>query len=109
MGKFEITRRKNGEYQFNLKASNGQIILTSEGYTSKSNCIKGVDSVKKYAVIDELYERMSAKNGKLYFNLKSQNGRIVGTSELYESITGRENGILSVKINAPKALVNDYS
>ena len=49
MAKFEITVRKNGEFQFNLKASNGEVILTSEGYTTKSACLNGVESVKKNA------------------------------------------------------------
>ena len=49
MGKFVITVRKNGEFQFNLKASNGQVILTSEGYTTKTACLNGIESVKKNA------------------------------------------------------------
>ena len=49
MGKFVITLRKNGEFQFNLKATNGQVILTSEGYNTKAACLNGVESVKKNA------------------------------------------------------------
>jgi uncharacterized protein len=41
MGKFEVKTRKNGEFQFNLKAGNGQVILSSEGYTTKANCLNG--------------------------------------------------------------------
>jgi len=103
MGKFEISKRKNGEFQFNLKASNGQVILTSEGYTTKSACLNGVESVKKNATDDSKYERKAAKNGKPYFNLKASNGQIIGTSEMYESESGRDNGIESVKKNAPDA------
>ncbi len=47
MGKFIVSVRKNGEYQFNLKADNGQVILTSEGYTTKASCLNGIESVKK--------------------------------------------------------------
>ena len=47
MGKFVITLRKNGEIMFNLKATNGQVILTSQGYKSKDSCLNGVESVKK--------------------------------------------------------------
>ena len=50
MGKFVITVRKNGEFQFNLKASNGQVVLSSEGYTKKESCLNGIESVKKNAV-----------------------------------------------------------
>lgn len=109
MGKFEITKRKNGEFQFNLKAGNGQVILASEGYTTKANCNNGIESVKKNAPIDERYERKEAKNGKPYFNLKATNGQIIGTSEMYESESGRDNGIESVKKNAPDAEIVDLS
>ncbi|MFV0419892.1 MAG: YegP family protein [Dysgonomonas sp.] len=109
MGKFEITKRKNGEFQFNLKASNGQVILTSEGYTTKENCKNGVESVKKNSPLDERYDRLVAKNGKPYFNLKATNGQIIGTSEQYESVASRDNGIESVKKNAPDASVDDLT
>lgn len=109
MGKFEITKRKNGEFQFNLKASNGQVILSSEGYTTKENCKNGIESVKKNSTVDARYDRLVSKNEKPYFNLKATNGQIIGTSELYESVASRENGIDSVKKNAPDAKVEDLS
>ncbi len=79
MGKFLITKRKDGEFQFNLKAGNGQVILTSESYTTKDR--------------------------KRFFNLKATNGQIIGTSEMYESVAGRDNGILSVMKNSPDATI----
>lgn len=109
MGKFEITTRKNGEVQFNLKAGNGQIILTSEGYTTKAACMNGIESVKKNSQDDKRFDRLDAKNGKPYFNLKATNGQIIGNSEMYESVAARENGIESVKKNAPDATIDDKS
>lgn len=109
MGKFVITTRKNGEFQFNLKADNGQVILASEGYTTKSSCTNGVESVRKNGVDDARFERLTAKNGKFYFNLKATNGQVIGTSEMYESAAGRDNGIDSVKRNAPGATVDDQT
>ena len=103
MAKFEITTRKNGEFQFNLKASNGQVILTSEGYTTKAACINGAESVKKNAVEEKRYEKMVAKNGKPYFTLKATNGQIIGQSQMYASERNRDNGIASVMKNAPVA------
>ncbi len=47
MGKFVITKRSNGEFQFNLKANNGQSILSSEGYSTKNACENGIESVKR--------------------------------------------------------------
>ncbi|MFT3934864.1 MAG: YegP family protein [Chitinophagaceae bacterium] len=109
MGKFVITKRKNGEFQFNLKAANGQIILTSEGYTAKPGCENGIESVKKNATEDGRYDRKTSTNGKFYFNLKATNGQIIGTSEMYESESSRDNGIASVKSNAPAATVDDQT
>lgn len=109
MGKFEISSNKNGEYKFNLKASNGQVILSSEGYTTKAACNKGIESVKKNATEDANYERKESKNSKWYFNLKAANAQIIGTSEMYESKAGCENGIESVKKNAPDAQVTDLA
>jgi len=109
MGKFEITKRKNGEFQFNLKAGNGQIILTSEGYTTKTNCQNGIESVKKNSKEDSRFDKKESKNNKYYFNLKATNGQIIGTSEMYESEAGRDNGIESVKKNAPDAAISDLT
>ena len=105
MGKFEVTKRKNGEFQFNLKAGNGQIVLTSEGYTTKSNCTNGIASVKRNSQDDSKFEKKTASNGKAYFNLKATNGQIIGTSQMYESEASRDKGIASVKNNAPDAEV----
>lgn len=109
MGKFEITKRSNGDYQFNLKATNGQVILSSQGYKSKATCENGVDSVRKNAADDSKFERKKSTNAKWYFNLKATNGQVIGTSEMYESEAGMENGISSVKKNAPDAKVEDKS
>lgn len=109
MGKFVITKRTNGEFQFNLKAGNGQTILTSEGYTTKAACSGGIESVKKNASDDGRYDRLESKSGKPYFNLKANNGQIIGASEMYESVSARENGIESVKKNAADAAVDDQT
>lgn len=106
-GKFEIYKDKAGEFRFRLKASNGQAILTSEGYKAKPSCISGIESVKKNASNDALYERKQSATGKFSFNLKSSNGQIIGTSESYETEASRDNGIESVKKNAPDATIDD--
>ncbi|MGN6494610.1 MAG: YegP family protein [Agriterribacter sp.] len=107
MGKFVIATRSNGEHQFNLKAGNGQTILTSEGYSSKANCLSGIESVRKNSQDNSKYDRKTSSNGKYYFNLKATNGQIIGTSEMYESDSARENGIKSVKENARDATVEE--
>jgi uncharacterized protein len=107
MGSFLITKRTNGEFQFVLKAGNGQVILASEGYTTKAACDNGIESVKKNSQDDARFDRLEAKNGKPYFNLKATNGQIIGNSEMYESVAARENGIESVKKNAADADVKE--
>jgi uncharacterized protein YegP (UPF0339 family) len=105
--RFEIIARSNGEFQFNLIAGNGQVILTSEGYAAKASCRNGIESVKSHSPDDVNFERRVAKNGSPYFNLKAGNGQIIGCSQMYSSTSARDNGIESVKINAPSAKVED--
>jgi uncharacterized protein len=107
MGKFVITKRTNGEFQFSLKAGNGQDILASEGYSSKSSCENGIESVKKNAQDAAKFEKKTSSNGKFFFNLKATNGQVIGSSEMYESEASRDNGIASVQKNAPDASVED--
>jgi uncharacterized protein len=109
MSKFVITKRKNGEYQFNLQAGNGQTILSSEGYSTKSNCENGIESVKRNAQDDNKFSRENSTNDKFYFNLKATNGQVIGSSQMYQSEASRDNGIESVKSNAHGASVDDQS
>ncbi len=105
MGKYVIKKGKNNEYYFSLKADNGQVILSSEGYSSKSACENGIDSVKKNSPDDGKYERKKSTNGKHHFNLKAGNNQIIGKSEMYESEAGMNNGIESVKKNGPSSTI----
>ncbi len=106
MGKFVIYNAKDG-YRFRLVASNGEIILKSEGYTTKQNCLKGIASVKQNAPIDARYERKTAINGQYYFNLKAANREVIGTSEMYTTTAARDKGIEAVKRIAPDASIED--
>lgn len=108
MAKFEIYNDKRGEFRFRLKATNGQNILASEGYKSKSACTNGIESVRKNSQDDKKFDRLESK-GSTYFNLKASNGQIIGTSQQYSSSSGSENGIHSVKKNAPSAEIDDLT
>jgi uncharacterized protein YegP (UPF0339 family) len=107
MGKFEINKDKSEQFRFNLKASNGQVILSSEAYTSKTSCENGIFSVRKNSQDDGKYDRKTAKDGRSYFNLKASNGQVIGSSEMYSSTSAMENGVASVMKNAPEAAVED--
>ena len=102
-GKFELKVAKNGKYHFNLLAGNGQIILQSEMYESKSAAENGIASIKKNAADDARYERKEAKDGSPFFTLKAANHQVIGQSEQYSSKSAMENGIQSVMKNAPDA------
>lgn len=107
-GKFELKSSK-GQFMFNLKAGNGKIVLTSERYTSKSGAMNGIESVKKNAKLDGQYDRLESKKGEPYFVLKAKNNEPIGRSEMYSSKSAMENGIASVKENAPSAKVEDLT
>jgi len=108
-GKFEISLSKNDKYLFNLKAGNGQVILSSQMYESKASALNGVESVKTNGGNDARFERATSTAGQPYFTLKAANGQVIGRSEMYSSTTAMENGIQSVKNNAPDASVVDLT
>ena len=116
MGKF-VVKQTNTGFKFDLKAGNGEVIATSEVYTTESACLKGVESVKNNApaaVEDQTvagyetlkhpkYEVYTDKAGEFRFRLKAKNGEIIATSEGYKAKPSCLNGIESVKKNAPEA------
>jgi uncharacterized protein YegP (UPF0339 family) len=108
-GKFDLKQSANGQFHFNLKAGNGQVILSSEMYTSKSGAENVIDSIRRNAPLDERFERKTSSAGDPYFVLKAGNGEIIGKSEMYSGPAAMENGIASVKTNAPNATVDDLT
>jgi uncharacterized protein len=108
-GKFEVKTAKSGQTHFNLLAGNGQIILQSEMYESKASALNGIASIQKNAGMDDRYDRLVSKSGKPYFVIKAGNHQVIGQSQQYESEAGRDNGIESVKKNAPDGEVVDLT
>ena len=117
MGKFVI-RTVNSGIKFDLKATNGQVILTSEVYTTKAACRNGVESIMKNAPVANVedqtvegfetvthpkFEMYQDKAGEFRFRLKARNGEIIGVSEGYTSKANCVNGVESVKKNAAEA------
>ena len=109
MGKFEIKSSGSDKCMFNLKANNGQVILTSQSYASMDGCKNGIESVRKNSQSDAQFERKTAKDGSPFFTLNATNGQVIGQSEMYSSKEAMENGIASVKKNAPDAEIVDNS
>lgn len=108
-GKYILKNTSEGQFMFNLKAGNGEVILTSERYTTKANAENGIESVRTNSIIDERYDRLTAKDGSPYFVLKAANGQVIGNSEMYSSTAARDNGIKSVKTNGPDSPVEDLT
>ena len=119
MGKFVVKATKTG-FVFNLKAGNGEVIATSEVYTTEAACMKGVESVRKNAaeakledqtvaevaaVTNPKFELYTDKAGEFRFRLKARNGEIIAVSEGYKAKASCLNGIDSVRRNAPDAAV----
>ncbi len=107
--KFVLSKSKNGKFMFNLKAANGEPILSSEMYESKSGAQNGIESVKANAPLAERYEKLASKKGEPYFVLKAGNHQVIGKSEMYSSESARDGGIASVKKSAPGAKVEDLA
>ena len=114
MGKFVVRETKTG-IKFDLKANNGEVILTSEVYRSERSCLKGVASVQRNAPVAAIedqtvegyakekcpkFEIYTDKAGEIRFRLKATNGQIIGVSEGYKAMASCTNGIASVKKNA---------
>ena len=108
-GKFEIKKSKNEKFFFNLLATNGQIILSSEMYEAKASALNGIESVKKNSSEDARYERLTGKDGSPYFTLKASNGQVIGQSQMYSGEKARDGGIDSVKNNGPVAVLDDQT
>ena len=116
MGKFVVKETSTG-VKFDLKAGNGEVIATSEVYTTEAACMNGIESVRNCCAgeiedqtVEEIvqvkhpkFEMYLDKAGEYRFRLKARNGEIVATSEGYKAKTGCLNGIESVKKNAPDA------
>ena len=116
MGKFVVKETATG-FKFDLKAGNGEVIATSEVYTTKAACLNGIESVKNNCVggvedqtVENFetvkhpkFEMYEDKAGEFRFRLKAKNGEVIATSEGYKAKKSCENGIESVKKNAPEA------
>ena len=119
MGKFVI-RNTNTGVKFDLKASNGEVIATSEVHSCLDACRNGVESVKKNAPVANVedqtvegfetvknpkFEIYEDKGGEFRFRLKAANGQVIAVSEGYKALASCKNGIESVVKNAPEAEV----
>lgn len=105
-GRYDL-RRSGSQFFWNLKAENGERILTSEMYNTKQAAEVGIYSCRVNSPHDGNYDRRVAANNQTYFVLKAANGEIIGRGETYSSVAARESGIASCKVNGPSAVNED--
>jgi uncharacterized protein YegP (UPF0339 family) len=99
---FEVFRSdKDGKYYFRLKAQNGETVLSSQAYTAKRGCMRGIKSVKKNAADSSRFVEMPSADGRFFFVLRAANFQVIGTSQIYSTASGVRAGIESVMQNAP--------
>ena len=108
-GKFELKKGRSGKFSFNLKAVNGQVILTSQAYKTKAAAKNGIKSVCTNCKKKTSFEQKVSKKGEPYFVMLASNKQVIGKSQMYASKTSMQNGIESVKKNASKADVKDLT
>jgi uncharacterized protein YegP (UPF0339 family) len=96
---FELKTARDRRSYFNLLASNGEIILTSQMYATMAGARKGIRAVQGNAGIGDRYERRQGKGSKSHFVLKAANHRVIGTSQTYSSKPKMEKGIKSARTN----------
>jgi uncharacterized protein len=108
-GWFELSKSSDDQFHFVLKAGNAETILTSQMYSSRATAEGGIRSVQTHCASDGNFERKTASNEKLFFNLKAANHQVIGTSQMYASEASRETGISSVKTNGSSTTIKDLT
>ncbi len=104
-GKFELKKSDSGKFHFNLKSSNGQIILSSGMYATIDDAKAAITAVQERGAVDANFERKTSSKDEPYFVLNNKEGKMLGKSEMYSSASGMENGVDSVIKNAPEAKI----
>ncbi|MGO2258367.1 MAG: YegP family protein [Hafnia alvei] len=109
IGYYEIKKAKNGQFHFNLKASNGEIILSSEMYASKASADNGIASVQSNSPDEAQFEIKNSSSDQPYFTLKAKNHQVIGTSEMYSSESAARKGVQSVVKNGATTDIRDLT
>lgn len=108
-GKFQLIKTKTGKFYFNLVASNGQVILTSEIYETTEGAKAAIEAIRRNALNKSHFERRQTINGNPYFILKTNNGQEIGRSETFNSPDAMERVISSVESHSPSAEIESLA
>lgn len=104
---FEFYKDKHSEFRFRLVAANGDTLLSSDVYTSKLGCAKGIQSVRINSANPDNFVKESTENNQHRFSLISSNGRVLATSQNYATVAAYDSGIASVARLAGDASISD--
>ncbi|BET97218.1 YegP family protein [Xenorhabdus taiwanensis] len=108
-GHYDLKKTKNGQFYFNLVAANGDIILSSEMYTTKAAANKGIHSVQVNSPDKTRHEVKKNKSGKPYFVLKARNHQIIAISETHTNEASMKKSMQSVMKNGPTESIRDLT
>lgn len=108
-GKFEIYKDNAGEFRFRLKSSNGQTVLTSEGYKAKGSAQNGIRSVQENCASADRFDKLTTPTGLHRFNMTAKNRQVIGQSQNYKSASSRDQGVAAVARAAKGAQVVDLT
>jgi uncharacterized protein YegP (UPF0339 family) len=107
-GYYELKRTDAG-YHVNLKAGNHQVILSTRPQKTREEAMALIDHVRQHATYDNHFDRKDSVGGQPFFNLVAPDGTVLGSSEMYESPTARDNGIDSVKTNGASDVIKEIA
>lgn len=108
MGTFIIVQKSNGSFQFSLRAGNGRAILISPEFSDSASCEQGIEAVKEHYSDDANFVLRTSSKGEFYFNLETQSGHLLGSSDTYKNSVACHQDILAVKAFARGATVDNY-
>ncbi len=104
---YELTATSNGQFRFVLRTADGDTLLNSETYVQKASAQNGIESVQANAANDARYERLTASDGRAYFNLKAGNGQVIGTSPMFATDAARDAAIAATMTEGASTRVDD--
>jgi uncharacterized protein YegP (UPF0339 family) len=104
---YELTATSNGQFRFTLRTADGETLLNSETYVQKTSAQNGIESVQANAANDARYERLTASDGRAYFNLKAGNGQVIGTCPMFATEAARDAAIEATKSEGASTRVDD--
>ncbi|MBX7111017.1 MAG: YegP family protein [Dehalococcoidia bacterium] len=104
---FELTTASNGQFRFSLRTAEGDTLLNSETYVQKASAQNGIESVQSNSGNEARYDRLTASDGRAYFNLKAGNGQVIGTSPMFATEAARDAAVAATMTEGSSTRIDD--